>query len=666
MREPSAASAPLVRSGRRLRARLRSLRDGAFAPDSSLAFGIRLWAAAGVTCVLVGVSGYVLLEHKLASRRISDMAAAQRADVTSLESYGPLARTRGAAVAGADRLLVAFGRRPGMVEAKLIDGSGVVVASANQADVGTRVTDAPVEAALRRGVAHAGRESDPREDRRNFEFVAPVQLKGARYAYEVTRNHRAYDAEVHDVRVTLGLIGLVVLVLGGSSFYLVGGRRLMRDHRRMLRRATRDGLTDLANQRAFEDELSQAVAAAARYEHPLALALLDADDFKLVNDRHGHPHGDHVLKRIAGLLREVRPSDRPYRIGGDEFALLLAHTDAAGARRVAERLRGELAAAGIAASLGVSALRPGHSADALRAEADAALYEAKRLGGGRVASFEDIRGRITVTTAASKQAVRQLIEDGAVTTVFQPILDLGDGSLVGLEALTRPNPRYGLSGPAEAFDVAEQMGRVHQLDALCVERALESAPPVAPGVLLFVNVSPLTLDLDSEGNDWLREAVERHGLCPGDVVVEVTERFGGRLEPVAESIRRLHEQGFRIALDDVGTGNSGLEMLRAAQPEFVKIDRSVVAAAPTEPGARAVLMAMAAFARQTGAFVIAEGIEDQDMLRFLRSIDVRQLTGETVIQGGQGFELGSPAGHLPGARPFERDPAAGVGASSPS
>ncbi len=128
-----------------------------------------------------------------------------------------------------------------------------------------------------------------------------------------------------------------------------------------------------------------------------------------------------------------------------------------------------------------------------------------------------------------------------------------------------------------------------------------------------MNLSPLTLDLDAEADAWLAPAVERAGLTPQAVVVEVTERFGGRTERVIKRLKRLREQGFKIAVDDVGTGNSGLEMLSKIQAEFVKLDRSIITAAATESSARAVLMAMATFARQTGAFVIAEGIEDEDI-----------------------------------------------------
>jgi len=295
----------------------------------------------------------------------------------------------------------------------------------------------------------------------------------------------------------LALVGLIALIGGSGVFYLVGGRTLLRDHRLALARATRDGLTDLPNQRAFQDELPQAVASAARYQESVALAILDVDDFKFINDRHGHPHGDAVLRRVAEVLRESRPGDRSFRTGGDEFALLLAHTDAEGARTLARRLIRNLSDAGIEVSVGVSSLRPGQLADTLRDEADAALYESKRQGGNRATHFDDIREQVVVTSADKKEAVRRLIDEGRLSTVFQPIWDFEAETLLGVEALTRPDPEYGLSGPAEAFDIAEQLGRVHQLDVLCVRSALRAAPKLPPGALLFVNLAPQTLDLDA-------------------------------------------------------------------------------------------------------------------------------------------------------------------------
>jgi diguanylate cyclase (GGDEF)-like protein len=617
-----------------------------------LTFGARLLATVVLTFALIGGMGFVLLERNLGQRQIIDYAASQRADAKAFEHEGTRATTTADGLADITRLLQGIEERPGTKEALLIDGRHVVRAAGNERLVGSTDTDTRIAAALQGGASYAGHEGDPSKDRRDFEFVVPVNLPSGRYAYETTYDHRTYDAQLNEVRRILALIGLLALIVGGAVFYLVGGRRLMRDHRMVLRRATRDSLTDLPNQRAFHDEFSQAVASATRYQDPFALALLDVDDFKLTNDRQGHPQGDAILKRAAGVLRGARPGDRPYRIGGDEFALMLAHTDAEGARTVAKRLSRSLADAGIELSIGVSALRPGLQAYTLRAEADAALYEAKRQGGNRVAHFDDIRERVVVTTSEKKDAVLRLIDEGRLETVYQPIWNLDAETLLGVEALTRPDSSYGLSGPAEAFDVAEQIGRVHQLDVLCVESALRSAPELPEGVLLFINLSPLTLDLDAEADAWLGPAVERAGLSPQAVVVEVTERFGGRTEAVVKRLKQLREQGFKIALDDVGTGNSGLEILRKIHAEFVKLDRSIVVAAATESSARAVLMAMATFARQTGAFVIAEGIEDGDTLQFLRGVNEdHELAASTIIQGGQGFGLGRPSHELSAESP---------------
>ena len=612
-----------------------------------MTFGARLLATVVLTFALIGGMGYVLLERNLAQRQITDYAASQQADAKAFEREGTRATTTADGLGDINRLLQGIEERPGTTQALLIDARHVVRAAGNDRLVGSTDTDKRIDAALQAGASYAGHEGDPTKDRRDFEFVVPVNLPSGRYAYETTYDHRTYDAQLNEVRRILALIGLLALIVGGAVFYLVGGRRLMRDHRMVLRRATRDGLTDLPNQRAFHDEFTQAVASAARYQDPFALASLDVDNFRLTNDRQGHAQGDAILKRVAGVLRGARPGDRAYRIGGDEFALMLAHTDAEGARTVARRLSRNLADAGIAVSIGVSARRPGLPADTLRAEADAALYEAKRQGGNRVAHFDDIRERVVVTTSEKKDAVMRLIEEGRLETVFQPIWNLDAETLLGVESLTRPDSSYGLSGPAEAFDVAEQIGRVHQLDVLCVESALRSAPELPEGVLLFINLSPLTLDLDAEADAWLGPAVERAGLSPQAVVVEVTERFGGRTESVVKRLKQLREQGFQIAVDDVGTGNSGLEILRKIHAEFVKLDRSIVAAAATESSARAVLMAIATFARQTGAFVIAEGIEDEDTLHFLRGVNEdRELAATTIIQGGQGFGLGRPSHEL--------------------
>jgi EAL domain-containing protein (putative c-di-GMP-specific phosphodiesterase class I) len=531
-------------------------------------FGLRLLVAVGVALAAIGVVTNVLLTDQLEQRQIDDYARTQRADVRSFEEIGRENSDHPAiAVREVGEFIDAIGKRPGMLEALLIDRNRVVRASgADESSVGTRDSDERIDAAVERGRSYAGHEADPAEVRSNFEFVAPVDLPDGRYVFEVSYDHGVVEGHLADIRRALALLGALALLVGGAVFRVVGGRSLMRSHRSALQRATLDGLTDLPNQRAFHDELPQAVASAARHRVPLALAVLDLDDFKHLNDRYGHPRGDALLRRVSAVLREGRSGDRAYRVGGDEFALLLPHT------------------------------------------------------------------------------VRRLIEEQGASTVFQPIWDLDEGRLVGHEALTRPDESYGLAGPAEAFDIAEQLGRVRDLDMMCARRALAAARALASDAPLFLNLAPHTLDLDgAEDADWLKLAVEDAGLSVDRVVVEVTERFAGRTASVIKGLERLRNHGFKLALDDVGTGNSGLEMLRKVGADYVKIDSSIVTAAAAEPNARAVLMAMATFASHSGSFVIAEGIEDSETLAFVLGIDDEGTRSGHVIQGGQGYGLGYPS-----------------------
>lgn len=606
-------------------------------------FALRLAIAMVVAITATSVAGYIVMLDQLRDGYVATRSSIQRSDVRVLEAIGGTPGQR-ATRQRIDDVLLVLGAGSGVIEATLVDRRHTVVASglAGSQGVGSVDNDPRIAAALTTGASYVGHDAGKRADRGDFEFDSPVDLAGGRYVLAVVYDHAFFDATIRTVRTTMLLVGLLLLFGGGIVFYLVGGRSLMRSHRLALKRATRDGLTDLPNQRAFQDEFEQAVAQAMRHSESLALVVLDVDDFKYINDRSGHPHGDAVLRRVAGVLSAGRLGDRAYRLGGDEFALLLPHADEAGARRLGVRLNRSLNAAETVVSIGVSNLRRRQCAEDLRAEADAALYEAKHRGGNGVAHFDEIRSKVTLTTSIKIDPLRRLIAEGGITTAYQPIWDIEAGVLLGIEALMRPDPKYGLAGPEEAFDIAEQIGDVHKLDELCVQSALRIASALPELSLLFINVSPQTLDLDDDGNDWLLAATQQSNLRPERVVIEVTERFGGRTASVTKCLRQLREQGFKLAIDDVGTGNSGLEMLGQVEAEFVKIDRSIITAAVTEPAARAVLMAMATFASQTDSLVIAEGIEDQDTLDFLREIDNQAPRPGRIITGGQGYGLGRP------------------------
>jgi diguanylate cyclase (GGDEF)-like protein len=631
--------------------RLRASAHGARRRWSAIGPGVRLILVLVLALALTGGAAYMLISDQLREDQIEDFTRLQEADARGLEAVGANLG-EAAAVAAAGKGLEAIEQREGISEALLIGPGGVVRASGGGGKpVGSVDDDPSTLEILRGGPAYAGTEQDENEDKSNFEFLVPIELGGERFVLETAYDSSSFEDQLSHIREILALLMLAAIPMVLLAFYLLGGRALLRGHRLALERATRDGLTDLPNHRAFQAELEQAVSLAQRNSDPLALALIDLDNFKQINDRHGHPEGDAILRRLAEILRNGRSADRPFRIGGDEFALLLQRTDAAGARMLSQRLAKTLGSAGIPASVGVATLYPGENAKDLRSEADAALYEAKRSGGGRAALFADLRGPIAITTAAKRDAVNRLIDEGELETVFQPIWALDSELLVGLEALSRPNPAFGLSGPAEAFDIAEQLGRVPQLDRLCAATALGSAEAVLPPqALLFLNIAPKSLELGSETVEWIADRVEAGGFAAERVVIEVSERFPARTAPVADSLCALRKRGFQLALDDVGTGNSGLEMLRRIGADYVKLDRSIVVAAATEPNARGVLMAMATYARQTGAFVIAEGIEDEETLAFLRGIQASDFAPQTIIQGGQGFALGAPAAAPPLSR----------------
>jgi EAL domain-containing protein (putative c-di-GMP-specific phosphodiesterase class I) len=390
----------------------------------------------------------------------------------------------------------------------------------------------------------------------------------------------------------------------------------------------------LGSPTALEVELLRATAHATRHVEPLSLILLQPDG-SLPRARRN---------RVARILHDGRLGDRAFRTGHGGFAVLLPRTGLDGAVEVAHRLVHRLSRAGVPLRAAAGSLQPGQDGERLREEVQTALDAAPATG---APAITDPSGELVAVAPDRAEALCQVLRARDLTCHYQPIWDLGSGDLLAVEALARVPGRHGFDGPSQAFDVAERTGRVHELDTLCVSRALEGAAQLPPGAALFVNLAPQTLDRDADGDAWLADRIARSSLDPSQVVIEVTERVGARLEQVLRSIEHLRAAGVRIALDDVGAGNSGLEMLRRVRPDFVKIDRTVVVEARHDPGARAVLAAIAAFAAESGAYVIAEGIEDDAVLDLVRDGDGTLAAKGPRIDGAQGYRLGRPAPSMP-------------------
>lgn len=609
-------------------------------------FVLRMALALVVSLVLVLLASQVFYTRTASRELIEQDARSYAADARALESAYAEGSDPADAMDDVLDLVDSMEDRLGVVSAKLRDAHGKVV---------TAPRDSNLEGLRGQVTRRAGSrelEVETREDGPRFDFLAPVRFGDQRFVLEVEADGQVLRDRISALRNETLVFSMVALLFCMALFYVLGGRTLARRHRSVLKRATRDPLTDLGNHRSFQEELGRAVAFAARRSEPLAVALVDLDDFKLINDRHGHRQGDEVLSHVARVLDRGRPEDRAFRIGGDEFALLLPGADGPSARRALQRrLADARKGRGAAAfTAGVAVLPAGGRSDpaVLWEQADAALYEGKRRGGGETVVFDDVAELLSVVTPEKIHALRALLDEPRLEIAFQPIWELQHGRMLGLEALARPWSGYGFEGPAEMFAVAEKSGHAHELDAICRAAALDRAHELPGGVLLFLNVNPQSLAHDTLAGDRLVRAVTAVGLDPERVVLEITERSEARLDQVVADATRLRSLGFRLALDDVGAGNAGLEMLRELPVDFVKIDQSIVAAAVEDTQAQAVIVAIVAYASRAQAFVIAEGIESEDMLEFVRNAADLDIVRDPLIKGGQGYLLGRPSLDLSG------------------
>jgi diguanylate cyclase (GGDEF)-like protein len=408
--------------------------------------------------------------------------------------------------------------------------------------------------------------------------------------------------------------------------------------------ALRDPLTALGNHRAFHEELDRQAEAALRYATPVSLLLIDLDEFKAVNDGHGHAGGDRVLRGFGELLTTaIRRPDRAFRVGGDEFAVILPHTDVEGARIVGRRLLAQALQPSvrygdhepISFSAGLStipALADGRAR--LYAQADAALYAAKRGGRTDIAVFDPTTETVTPAAGAASSAIADVIARGQLAPVYQPIVALGTGRVLGVEGLIRPIPPAPFANPGELFAAAENGGRLTTLDLACVESIVAGASSLPADQFLTVNLSPATIEAPEFSSAALLGILARHGLAPSRVVIELTERQDLHdPDRVRSRMAIMRRAGIRFAADDIGAGNAGLRLLAEVTFEVFKVDLGLVQRSATGGPSNAVLGTVVELASRTGALVVAEGIEEASQIPQLTAM------GITV---GQGFHLGRP------------------------
>lgn len=393
--------------------------------------------------------------------------------------------------------------------------------------------------------------------------------------------------------------------------------------------ATTDYLTGLSNRRDFAAKLNDARSPG------LALALLDLDNFKTINDVHGHLAGDEVLKEVAHILsNSIDNAAACARLGGDEFAILIDAQEAV-AQEICETINQRLRAVRVlpqqrvivSASIGVTPLDNLSSEEALR-RSDIAMYSAKRAGGGQARWFSMAQEQELLARTELESDIRRGIAAGEFIPHYQPQIDMVSGELVGFEVLARwQSPSRGLCLPEIFIDVAEEAGLLGELSMSVMSQALRAAKDWPDHLKIALNIAPSQLK-DEMLASRILEQLTRTGFPAHRLEIELTESSLLHDQALASAlIKSLKNVGAQLSLDDFGTGYASLTQLQSLPFDRIKIDKSFVGRILGDQQTETIVRAIASLGQQLQLPVTAEGVESEDTRAMLQQMGCESAQG---------------------------------------
>jgi diguanylate cyclase (GGDEF)-like protein/PAS domain S-box-containing protein len=439
--------------------------------------------------------------------------------------------------------------------------------------------------------------------------------------------------------------------------------------------ANYDALTGLPNRVLLGERLQQALVEAQRHQRRVAVLFLDLDRFKYINDSLGHEAGDALLRVVADRLRAtVRAGDTVARQGGDEFVLVLANVahleDVA---RVASKILLQVGEplvlqgreVNITPSIGIAVYpEENQSAEILLKYADIAMYHAKERGRNNFQFYTPDLNRRLERRFAIEGSLRHALERGELSLQYQPQAELASGKTVGLEALLRwQHPEWGPVSPLEFIPIAEETGLIVPIGAWVLNQACRDARALETAGLgnfrMAVNLSSRQFE-DARLLETVAQALATSGLPPARLEIEITESLlMHNIDDNAELLQELTRMGVGVSMDDFGTGYSSLAYLKRLPIDTVKIDRSFVTDITTDPDDAAIVRTIILLAQSLGLKVVAEGVETDDQLAFLRQHHCDAIQGYRLARPLPLAELkqwlpAHPVLEVPATRPFLR------------